>query len=296
MRSRPRISGQLPSLSGNCSYIANPSIIRVEVSNPLFIGSCAMRRLVSLCLFLALAGCQSTNSRPAPQANHAARYTAKPRDGYVLVANGSGDSGTLSNNLISVVENSNLSLEVETFNWSHGRGLSFADHADRENQQAQGKKLAAQVLEYSRATGSTKVYLMGHSTGCAVMLIAAENLPPGSIEKIVLLAPSVPDTYDLRPALLATRGGIDSYHSRKDQYILGLGMMILGTTDPDSRAAAGLHGFRLIYSTPNDNAIYQNLRQHHWDPTVEWSGNNGGHNGCLTTGFLKVYVLPDMLK
>jgi pimeloyl-ACP methyl ester carboxylesterase len=296
MRPTPRILGYLLPQSGNCSYIANPSFITVDVSNSQFIGSCVMRRLVSLCLFLALAGCQSTNSRPMPEANHAARYTARPRDGYVLVANGSGDSGTLSNNLISVVENTNLSLEVETFNWSHGRGLSFADHADRDNQQAQGKKLAAQVLEYSRVTGSTKVYLIGHSTGCAVMLIAAENLPPGSLEKIVLLAPSVPDTYDLRPAILATRGGIDSYHSRKDQYILGLGMFILGTTDPDSRTAAGLHGFRLIYSTPNDNAIYQNLRQHHWDPAVEWSGNNGGHNGCLTTGFLKAYVLPDMLK
>lgn len=255
-----------------------------------------MRRLVSLCLFLALTGCQSTNTRQVNEVKQSARYLAQGPSGYVLVANGSGDSGTLTNNLSAAVESTSTSLGIETFNWSYGRGMSFADHADRDNQQAQGKRLAAQVLEYTKVQGAPKIYLMGHSTGCAIVLIAAENLPPGTVEKIVLLAPSVPDTYDLRPAILATRGGIDSYHSRKDQYILGLGMFILGTTDPDSRTAAGLHGFRLIYSTPNDNAIYQNLRQHHWDSAVEWSGNNGGHNGCLTTGFLKAYVLPDMLK
>lgn len=255
-----------------------------------------MRSLGFICLFLTLAGCHSTNAHPAPEVKQSAKYLASGPRAYVFVANGSGDSGTLTNNLSVAVEESSTSLGVESFNWSHGRGLSLADHMDRDNQVAQGKRLAAQVIEYTKVPGAPKIYLMGHSTGCAIVLTAAENVPPGTIEKIVLLAPSVPDTYDLRPAILATRGGIDSYHSKKDQYILGLGMFILGTTDPDSRSPAGLHGFRLIYSTPNDNAIYQNLRQHHWDPAVEWSGNNGGHNGSLTTGFLKSYVLPDMLK
>ncbi|MFT3878370.1 MAG: alpha/beta fold hydrolase [Gemmatales bacterium] len=197
-----------------------------------------MRRLVFLCLFLAIAGCKSTNSRQASEVKQSARYLANGPKGYALVANGSGDSGTLTNNLSVAVESTSTSLGVESFDWSHGRGMSFADHADRDNQLAQGKRLAAQVIEYTKVPGAPKIYLMGHSTGCAVVLIAAENLPPGTIEKIVLLAPSVPDIYDLRPAILATRGGIDSYHSRKDQYILGLGMFILGTTDPDSRTAA----------------------------------------------------------
>lgn len=255
-----------------------------------------MRRIVPLCLLIVVAGCQATSNRSTTEVKQSARYLANGPKGYILVANGSGDSGNLTNNLSVAVESTSASLGVESFNWSHGRGLSFADHADRDNQQAQGKRLAAQVMEYSRVAGAPKIYLMGHSTGSAIVLIAAENLPPGTVEKIVLLAPSVPDTYDLRPAILATRGGIDSYHSKKDQYVLGLGMMILGTTDPESRNAAGLHGFRLVYSTPNDSAIYQNLRQHHWDPAVEWSGNNGGHYGCITTGFLKAYVVPDMLK
>ena len=255
-----------------------------------------MRSLVFFCLLLSLGGCLSSGPQQVTQVNYAARYPANGPEGYILVANGSGDSGTLTNHLNKAIDSTSASLAAETVNWSHGRGLSFADHADRDNQLVQGKRLAAQVLEYIRAPNCPKLYLMGHSTGCAVVLIAAESLPPNSIEKIILLAPSVPDTYDLRPALMTARQGIDSYHSTKDQYILGLGMMILGTTDPDSRSAAGLHGFRLIYSGPNDGVLYQKLRQHHWDPAVEWSGNDGGHDGSISTGFLKAYVIPQLLK
>ena len=123
---------------------------------------------------------------------------------------------------------------------------------------------------------------MGHSTGCAVLLAAAERLPPGSIEKITLLAPSVPDQYDLRPALITSRKGIDSFYSPQDQLVLGLGMMIIGTTDPNSRTAAGLSGFRQIYSGPNDAALYQKLTQHPWDSSMESSGNDGSHCGSAT--------------
>jgi pimeloyl-ACP methyl ester carboxylesterase len=216
-------------------------------------------------------------------------------DGHVFVANGSGDGGTLSQNLSEVIRKSNAGFSLETFRWSHGKGRVLIDHFNSDNHKYQGRRLAAAVQAYREVRPGSKVYLIGHSTGCAVVLIAAENLPPASVEKIILLAPSVPDTYDLRPALHTARSGLDTYHSRKDQ-ILGVGIKLIGTTDLESSDAAGLKGFRLVYSHPTDHVLYQKLRQHHWDRVVEWSGHDGNHLGCVTTGYLRAYVLPEMLK
>lgn len=216
-------------------------------------------------------------------------------DGHVFVANGSGDGGTLSQNLSEVIRKSNAGFSLETFRWSHGKGRVLTDHFDSDNHKYQGKRLAAAVQAYLEVRAGSKVYLIGHSTGCAVVLIAAENLPQGSVEKIILLSPSVPDTYDLRPALHTARLGLDTYHSIRDQ-ILGVGIKIVGTTDLESSDAAGLKGFRLVYSHPSDQVLYQKLRQHHWDRVVEWSGHDGNHLGSVTTGYLRAYVLPEMLK
>jgi len=216
-------------------------------------------------------------------------------DGHVFVANGSGDAGTLSENLSKVIRQSNAGFSLETFRWSHGRGRVLIDHLDMNNQKTQGKRLAAAVQAYQEVRADSKVFLIGHSTGCAIVLIAAEHLPPGSVEKIILLAPSVPDTYDLRPALHTARLGMDTYHSKNDQ-ILGLGVKLIGTTDLESSDAAGLRGFRLLYSHPSDQVLYQKLRQHHWDRVVEWSGHDGNHLGSVSTGYLRAYVLPEMMK
>lgn len=251
---------------------------------------------LSLCIFIValLLSCQSLN--PSQNPSTVTKYLPRQSDGRILVANGSGDSGSLSDNLDEAVLSVNLNLQVETFNWSHGRGQSFADHVDQDNHEYQANRLAEQVKRLSAASGNTKIYLMSHSSGCAVILRAAEKLSPGTLEKIVLLAPSVPETYDLRPALQTARRGIDSYYSSQDQLILGAGMMILGTTDASTLKAAGLYGFKMNISQPSDTLLYQKLRQYPWDQSVASTGNNGNHYGALSVGYLKAYVLPNMMK
>ena len=137
---------------------------------------------------------------------------------------------------------------------------------------------------------------MGHSAGCAVVLAAAELLPPQSVDRIILLAPSVCAAYDLRPALRTARDGIDVFHSNEDRLVLGLGVRIVGTTERSSRMAAGQGGFIPVVACPADAALYGKLRQHPWDPVVEWTGHNGGHFGNNEPGFLRAYVLPLLLS
>jgi pimeloyl-ACP methyl ester carboxylesterase len=210
----------------------------------------------------------------------------------VFVANGSGDFRTVSTPLSQVVAETATPLQVETFVWSRGRGRYVTDHVDHANHLAQGRRLATLVAAYRAANPAGRVYLIGHSAGCAVVLAAAELLPPDGLDKVVLLSPSVCVTYDLRPALRATRGGIDAFTSREDRLVLGLGMALVGTAEGGCDRAAGQCGFTPVIACPGDANLYGKLRQHPWCPAVGWTGHTGGHYGNNQSGFLRAYVLP----
>jgi pimeloyl-ACP methyl ester carboxylesterase len=249
-----------------------------------------MRILVLACFVPFLSGCLSAGYRP-----DVCRACPPPPSnpvGVVFVANGSGDFRTVTTNLGQVVAETSTPLQIETVLWSHGFGRYVTDHLDHANHLTQGSRLAADVTAYRQAYPGRKVYLVGHSAGCAVVLAAAERLPAGSVDRIILLAPSVCVHYDLRPALCTARGGIDVFYSEEDRLILGLGMEVVGTAEHCCREAAGQYGFTPIVDCPGDAALYAKLRQHRWDPAVAWSGHSGGHYGSNQAGFLRAYVLP----
>jgi pimeloyl-ACP methyl ester carboxylesterase len=220
--------------------------------------------------------------------------TASPAaaEDVVFIANGSGDFRTTSAGLSCAAAAAGVPLRLETFVWSHGLGCYLSDHSDHANQVAQGRRLAALVAECRRACPDRAVYLVGHSAGCAVVLAAAEALPPDSVERIVLLAPSVCAGYDLRPALACARCGIESFNSRLDLVQLGAGVTVAGTADRRWEPAAGRVGFRPVLVCPGDAALYAKLRQHPWDGCVAWTGNFGLHYGSNREDFARAYLLP----
>jgi hypothetical protein len=140
------------------------------------------------------------------------------------------------------------------------------------------------------------VTLLGHSAGAAVVLGAAENLPPGVIDEIVVLAPSVSRDYDLRPALRSSARGIDAFSSENDRLALGVGTYVLGTADRRWVPAAGRVGFRPIVESSEDAALVAKLRVHPWHPIVAWTGNHGGHDDSYRSGYLRAYVLPALMQ
>jgi pimeloyl-ACP methyl ester carboxylesterase len=239
---------------------------------------------------MLLAGC--CTAHPRAEIRAAALPPCRPAIGIVFVANGSGDFRTVSTNLGEVLAATGTPLQLETVEWSHGFGRYLVDHLDHCNHLEQGALLAARISALRQSCPGTRIYLVGHSAGCAVVLAAAEYVPPDSIDRIVLLAPSVCTSYDLRPALRAARCGIDTFHSDRDSVILGLGMRLVGTADHCCRVAAGEKGFVPVVACDADAALYSRLRQHPWDPVVAWSGHQGGHYGTNRTAFLQAYVLP----
>ena len=244
-----------------------------------------------LALLAALqAGCSTMQRRT--EAYQPALPAGTRSVGVIFAANGAGDFGTLSQNLAQALDQTATPLELKTVDWSLGYRRYVVDQVDHDNHLAKGRRLADEVVAYRMRCPERGIYLVGHSAGCAVLLAAAELLPPDSVDRIILLAPSVCRTADLRPALRAARCGIDVFYSENDRLILGLGMRIVGTTESGCREAAGRHGFTPLISSPADAALYGRLRQHPWHPAHQWAGHDGGHFGNNQTAFLRLYVLP----
>jgi pimeloyl-ACP methyl ester carboxylesterase len=248
------------------------------------------RPLLACVLSMLMLGCATTQQRRDPY-RVASAPTARV-SAVVFVANGAGDSRSASQTLSEVVAETSARLQIETFVWSRGYKRIVADQVDHENHLAQGRRLAGEVIAYRQAYPNRRICLLGQSAGGAVVLSAAELLPQNSIDRIILLSPSVCTGHDLRPALRASREGIDLFHSNKDRWILGLAMRIVGTTEGDCRVSAGRVGFQSIVNNPTDAALYAKLRQHPWDSSLTWTGHNGDHFGNLEPKFLRAYVLP----
>jgi pimeloyl-ACP methyl ester carboxylesterase len=216
-----------------------------------------------------------------------------PPGGVVFVANGSGGLHTASEGLRRALAGCGAPLQVECVDWSHGAGLFLLDHLNRHNHHTSARNLATAIKACRERSPGTRVYLVGHSTGCAVILGAAGLLPPGSVDRIILLSPSVSPEYDLRPALTCACEGIDVFLSHRDYFFLGVGMRLIGTSDGRlGSAGAGRKGFRPTASNPADAELFTRLRQHAWDPSHSWTGHSGGHYGNNRTEFLRTYVVP----
>ncbi len=208
-----------------------------------------------------------------------------------MVDGAGGFSGAYTS-LSRVVKEQQLPLFIESFEWAHGTLRFIADETDTEYSRAAGRRLADRVLCIKQQTPGKPVYVVAHSAGSAVTLACAEALPPATLERIVLLAPAVSAGYDLRPALICTRQGIDVFCSDRDRFYLGFGVRLLGTADGKRTDAAGRTGFCNPAPTAADAALYLKLHQHPWDPSVAWTGNNGEHNGTFKEAFMRTQVVP----
>ncbi len=208
----------------------------------------------------------------------------------MFVADGSGNLRGTYDGLTKAVADCGLPLCVERVDWSHGTCRIFADLHRRSHQRAKGQCLAQQVLAYRQAHPGSRVCLVGHSSGAAVVLAAAECLPPGSVNRIILLAPAVSPAYDLRPALACACEGIDSFHSGRD--CISFLLSCVGTADGHLTCSAGRGGFRPAPSCPEDAPLYQRLRQYPWQQGFGGMGNHGGHFGWTSCEFLRACVVP----
>ncbi len=247
-------------------------------------------RFAPLCALLLAAGCAGTRQSVLTSGS------LLPQADLVFVADGSGDYRTTSLAVGEAVTSAGALLRVETVVWSHGYGKMYEDHVDHCNHIREGRHLASLVVAVKQACPDRAVYLVGHSSGAAVILAAAEAIPPETVERIVLLAPAVSSEYDLRPALRSCRQTIEVFTSKRDVGALAIATGFVGTADRRRTSAAGRIGFNPILACAGDEQLYTKLRIHPWSRAVAWTGNRGSHYGTLGKTFMQTYILPLLLR
>ena len=203
----------------------------------------------------------------------------------IWIVDGAGDLRGCSNAFTNANMLAGGPMDLTVFPWSHGYRRIFLDQVDTKHSRMQGARLAERILERKKAEPGRRVIVVAHSAGAGVALAAGDVLPAGTVDRMILLAPSVSTGYDLRPSLAASREGIDVFCSKKDWVALGFVTRVIGTVDKRWAPAAGRHGFR-SWCEPSQ------LRQHFWTAEQAWTGHTGGHYGMHAPAFLHTYVFP----
>ncbi|HEY7424328.1 MAG TPA: alpha/beta fold hydrolase [Gemmataceae bacterium] len=183
--------------------------------------------------------------------------------------------------------------KIEVFTWTHGKCRLLRDLQDIRYLLAQADRLAVAVRAAQAREPGQPIYLLGHSAGTGVILAAAEKLPPASVERIILLSPAVSPTYDLRPALRATRLQVVSFNSTYDRFCLDLCTSVFGTVDRVYGPAAGLDGFQVPPDLDEEGRqLYQRLVQVPWHLEMVLKCTDGSHHGTCMPIFLAHMVAP----
>jgi len=214
--------------------------------------------------------------------------------GLILVADGTGGELWATVSIRSALERTGAPFDMDSEPWSKIEGLAV-DHSFVDDIERAAQRMASKVAAARRAAPGRRIVLVGFSAGTAVVLKAAEQLPPNSVDRIILLASSVANDYDLRGALRATWEAIDSYYSGRD-HVLRYGVRKVGdpagTTDGKRAPAAGLVGFVGGRGNALEPQLYQKLLQYPWREEYAPYGVHGGHFGWVRPRFVEAFILP----
>ncbi|MGN6506365.1 MAG: hypothetical protein ACTHM6_12465 [Tepidisphaeraceae bacterium] len=217
----------------------------------------------------------------------AIRAEPAPSDRVTIFVPGVFGDGPWYNDLVNQLGESVGPVKV--FTWGMPKPLfvanfsSAAIHADAEASLAR----AIDALPASVKT----IDLVAHSAGCGVVLGGLAQSHRRA-DQVVLIAPSVSPTYDLRPALEHTTRAAHVFYSSNDTLFLHWRTGHFGTYDDRKCPAAGYAGFDVASLDPADR---QRLVQHAYDPHWQSLGNAGGHGGALAGPFIE-HVLTPLLR
>ena len=123
------------------------------------------------------------------------------------------------------------------------------------------------------------VSLLGHSDGSGVILAAAEQLPPETLDRIVLFAPGVSVDYDFAGHCEQCATAWKSFGVPDDRVYLGIRRARQHHSDESQSRTAGRYGFEPQNVTPEDVPLFGKLHQYEWNRTMIQTGNDGGHFG-----------------
>jgi len=235
--------------------------------------------LITLPIFLiALAGSGCQTNAPLEGQN------------LVVLVPGCAGDGFWYNNLRESVAASQPARTVRTFEWGWPLPLYVLNLQDQKIHTRAEKALAKAIKSWRDRYPAGRLTLLGHSAGCGVILGSLSRLDkPVSVEKVVLLAPSVSPDYQIDPALRQISGTLHVFFSEGDQVWLGWRTSTFGTYDSKRTEAAGKVGLNVEHLNSN---LREKIVQHGYEPEYAELGNGGGHFGSLGRRFDEKVVVP----
>lgn len=176
---------------------------------------------------------------------------------------------------------------VEMFHWGAPKLLFIANFRDKQIHDRAEQRLAERIDALPASV--ERVQIVAHSAGCGVALGATAQAKR-RIDRLILIAPSVSPTYDLRPAMSRLDGPVHVFYSKDDVLLLKWRTSTFGTYDRVKTPAAGHVSF-----TPDALPLPDRARliQHAYDdlsPTTQ--PTRGGHFACLAQPLFRAAILP----
>jgi len=212
--------------------------------------------------------------------------------GLVLVLPGIQAKSPVEYGVARGLNDAGIDMGIEIYDWTTGSYLLFTKHlCGIKRNRFEAEKLAARIIAYQDQYPGRPVYLIGHSGGAGLSLLAMEALPHDrKVTRLILLSAAVSPQYDLSTALEHTTHGIWNFHSHWDLFFLGLGTTTLGTIDRHHTFAAGFNGFHEFNSDDENVRLHQ--QRYCFKMLSSW--NFGGHFGSTNRVFCDEWLAPLM--
>lgn len=250
-------------------------------------GRRALAALACLAAAVLIGGCGETRTR----------FTTDERmdRGVVYILPGIEGEGMLNHELREGLDQAGLPYALPIHNW--GRPIPVAgvvlNQVDILGNRLAAQELAKKVVKYQDAHPGAPVFLVGHSGGGGIAVMAAEALPEGrQVDGLILLNVSLDANYDLTKALAHTRRGIANFWSPGDVAFLVVGTTVMGNVDGARGPAAGAIGFQ---RTAELGPQLAKLYQVRWHESMSNVGHTGGHFSATNQDFARRWVAPWIL-
>lgn len=252
----------------------------------------AFQKAPRVLLTLLLAGIVLMEQPIQLWAQRAATPEIEP--GLVIIVEGIGGVDLIGKSVNVSFKQAGLPHEIYHFHWTHGTGQFLRDLQDTQHILKKADELATFITNYRARHPHRPIYIVAKSGGTGLTLFALQTLAPGAVERVILLSAAVSPTFDLRPALRATRKEIVSFHSQNDRMILGWGTTQFGTIDRYYGNSAGLTSFTVPEKlSETDRQLYRRLIQVPFTTRMLREGtSNGSHTSTSMPWFLTSEVVP----
>ncbi len=183
---------------------------------------------------------------------------------------------------------------IEVFGWQSVVGGTLRDMLDRERNEGEARRLAADIQNYLDQHPGRRVNLIALSAGTGIATWALEALPPTyRVGTVVYLGSALSRDYDLSRALERISGRLHCFYSADDP-LLRYGLPITGAVDRSSPVAAGLYGFARPSAAdgPQQAGYARRLRNHPYRHEYADYGYFGWHADSTSPRFIEKVVAP----